>query len=332
MSELHSKNWPLLAPYVAFCINSYVHKVSGFSPGELFLGRPLSFLTIRPDSESGMKAETWLGEHLQIQEAVRSLLLSKRKKKLTQANRRRISPAFEVGHYILVKRSRFPQWPCKKLSSPYFGPFRILCVKPSSLLLKVSPYLGSECDVAFEFVKRFPHPAHFDDANHFDPENDSDNDFDLQPEISLQDDFSAGKDCASAEISSPELLGVPSQTSPSLVLHPSDSTPGNKEKDSPSGSSVFVTPGQKDASEIASPEEAALQGFYKVETILNHKVKQGYRFLTKWEGFEASESTWEPVKAFVHPDGTLNNVFVAYCQFHRLFVPLQRAYTLSQKC
>jgi transposase InsO family protein len=43
MSQLHSKNWPLLAPYVAFCINSYVHKVSGFSPGELFLGRPFSF-------------------------------------------------------------------------------------------------------------------------------------------------------------------------------------------------------------------------------------------------------------------------------------------------
>jgi transposase InsO family protein len=35
-------------------------------------------------------------------------------------------------------------------------------------------------------------------------------------------------------------------------------------------------------------------GFYQVEAILKHKYRQGWRFLTKWEGFPISSSTWEP--------------------------------------
>jgi hypothetical protein len=139
MSQLHTKNWPVLAPYVSFCINSCVHQASGFSPGELFLGRPLSFLTLRPDLDSGPSAQDWISEHLKIPEGVREVLLAKRKTKLLRANRRRISPAYHVGDHVLVKRSRFPQWPCKKLSSPFFGPFRVLCVKPSSFRAKSIP-------------------------------------------------------------------------------------------------------------------------------------------------------------------------------------------------
>ena len=57
-------------------------------------------------------------------------------------------------------------------------------------------------------------------------------------------------------------------------------------------------------------------GAYHVEQILRGQYRQGWRFLTKWEGYGTSESTWEPVRAFVHDDGKLNHVFVDYCLAH----------------
>ena len=57
-------------------------------------------------------------------------------------------------------------------------------------------------------------------------------------------------------------------------------------------------------------------GVYHIELILRRQYRQGWRFLTNWEGYGTSESTWEPVRAFVHDDGKLNHVFVDYCLAH----------------
>ena len=57
-------------------------------------------------------------------------------------------------------------------------------------------------------------------------------------------------------------------------------------------------------------------GAYQVEQILRGQCRQGWRFLTKSEGYGTSESTWKPVRAFVHDDGKLNHVFVDYCLAH----------------
>ena len=51
-------------------------------------------------------------------------------------------------------------------------------------------------------------------------------------------------------------------------------------------------------------------GAYHGEHILTGQYRQGWRFLMKWEGYGTSESTWEPVRAFLHDDGKLNRVFV----------------------
>ena len=55
---------------------------------------------------------------------------------------------------------------------------------------------------------------------------------------------------------------------------------------------------------------------YHVGQILRGQYRQGWRILMKWEGSGTSESTWEPVRAFVHDDGKINHVFVDYCLAH----------------
>ena len=72
-------------------------------------------------------------------------------------------------------------------------------------------------------------------------------------------------------------------------------------------------------------------GAYHVEQILGGQYGQGWRFLTKWGGYGTSESTWEPVPAFVDDDVKLNHVFVDYCVAHapRFDTALRQARRIS---
>ena len=72
-------------------------------------------------------------------------------------------------------------------------------------------------------------------------------------------------------------------------------------------------------------------GAYHIEQILRGQYRQGWRFLTKWEGFGTSQSIWEPVRAFMPDDGKLNHVFVDYCLTHapRFDTALRQARRIS---
>ena len=79
-------------------------------------------------------------------------------------------------------------------------------------------------------------------------------------------------------------------------------------------------------------EETAKEGFYLVKLVIPHRYRQGWRFLTLWEGFGVEEATWEPFSAFVLPEGRLNSVLVDYLSQNNLGELLRLAETLdSQK-
>ena len=54
------------------------------------------------------------------------------------------------------------------------------------------------------------------------------------------------------------------------------------------------------------------EGLYMVRSILRHRYRQGWRFLTLWETYGMGRATWEPFSAFVLPEGRLNTVLVDY--------------------
>ena len=78
-------------------------------------------------------------------------------------------------------------------------------------------------------------------------------------------------------------------------------------------------------------EKAAEQGFYNVERIENRTYKQGWRFLTIWEGYEIKDATWEPIKSFLLPDGKLNHKFQEYRLSKGLDKPLRTAINMANK-
>ena len=78
-------------------------------------------------------------------------------------------------------------------------------------------------------------------------------------------------------------------------------------------------------------EEMAKEGFYLVKSVLRHRYRQNWRFLTLWEGFGVEEATWEPFSAFVLPEGRLNSVLVDYLSQNNLGELLRLAETLASK-
>ena len=78
-------------------------------------------------------------------------------------------------------------------------------------------------------------------------------------------------------------------------------------------------------------EEMDKEAFYLVKSLIRHHYRQGWRFLTLWEGFGVEKATWEPFSAFVLPEGRLNSVLVDYLSQNNLEELLRLAETLASQ-
>ena len=76
-------------------------------------------------------------------------------------------------------------------------------------------------------------------------------------------------------------------------------------------------------------KEMAKERFYLVNSVIRHRYRQGWRFLTLWEGFGVEEATWEPFSAFVVPEGRPNSVLVDYVSQNNLGESLRLTETLA---
>ena len=74
----------------------------------------------------------------------------------------------------------------------------------------------------------------------------------------------------------------------------------------------------------------AVDGYYVVAGIARHEYKQGWKFLTLWDGYGLSEATWEPMSAFIQPDGSIHPILRSYLVENEGQL-LTRAETLSQR-
>ena len=92
-----------------------------------------------------------------------------------------------------------------------------------------------------------------------------------------------------------------------------------------------ASPEEADEIEQMTANEIAVDGYYMVAGIAGHEYKQGWKFLTLWDGYGLSESTWEPMSAFLQPDGSINPIFRSYLVENNEGQLLTRGETLSQR-
>ena len=79
--------------------------------------------------------------------------------------------------------------------------------------------------------------------------------------------------------------------------------------------------------QFASQRRAQKLNLMKVERILCHEFNNARRFLTKLEGFDVADSTWESVKAFCGRR-VINAEFIDYCAKHGLRQARSRDFTI----
>ena len=92
-----------------------------------------------------------------------------------------------------------------------------------------------------------------------------------------------------------------------------------------------ASPEEADELEEMTADEMAVHGYYVVAGIARHEYKQGWKLLTLWDGYGLSEATWEPMSAFIQPDGSIHPIFRSYLVENNEGQQLTRAETLSQR-
>ena len=92
-----------------------------------------------------------------------------------------------------------------------------------------------------------------------------------------------------------------------------------------------ASPEEADELEERTADEMAVDGYYVVAGIARHKYEQGWKFLTLWDGYGLPEVTWEPMSAFIQPDGSIIPIFRSYLVENNEGQLLTRAETLSQR-
>ena len=92
-----------------------------------------------------------------------------------------------------------------------------------------------------------------------------------------------------------------------------------------------ATSEEADELQEMTANEMAVDGYYVVAGIARHEYKQRWKFFTLWNGYRLSEATWEPMSAFLQPDGSINPIFRSYVTENNEGQLLTRAETLSQR-
>ena len=138
-----SRNWLRLVPYAIYLMNNQVSSRTGFTPTELFLGRPGFNFEFPCASEGNPKVDEWLTEQKRIADLCRSLLERKRSKENRTKNRKRKEAIYQIGDWVLVHHTRFTARPRNTLNSPYFRPFLVRDVAEGSVWIKTHPKYGA---------------------------------------------------------------------------------------------------------------------------------------------------------------------------------------------
>ena len=90
MATQKDRNWLKLVPYATWTMNNQLHQSTGFSPADLFFGRPSWIPDMIPDPEESPTTEKWIVSQIELQEKATKILQDAREKQLKRANRGRI--------------------------------------------------------------------------------------------------------------------------------------------------------------------------------------------------------------------------------------------------
>ena len=148
MSPSDHKNWAVIIPFLISGLNASPTTSTGYTPNEIFWGSDLNTFPppLIPADEPYVNADSFLNVLRRGQEykweVIRNRAQKLQDERLEVTNKHKSKGKFEVGDFVMIK-DRSPKGKFeKKLSNRFKGPYRILKVYTSSLV--VLPWIHND--------------------------------------------------------------------------------------------------------------------------------------------------------------------------------------------
>ena len=150
-----TRDWVRLLPVISLMMNSQQSSATGYSPHELFLGRPAWFLHAPYPEDTHSSVGEWVQEQQAKVDKAEAMLQRVRERQWNKKNKHRVPATYQEGDWVLVHHSRLPAWPRSTSDDPYFGPYKILSVDGHRITVRCSPRLGGDLVCAAQHLKRY---------------------------------------------------------------------------------------------------------------------------------------------------------------------------------
>ena len=121
-----TRDWVRQLPVISLMMNSQESSATGYSPHELFLGRPAWFLHAPYPDDTHSSVGEWVQEQQAKVDKAKAMLQRVRERQWNKKNKHRVPATYQEGDSVLVHHSRLPAWPRTTGDDPYFGPYKIL--------------------------------------------------------------------------------------------------------------------------------------------------------------------------------------------------------------
>ena len=137
-----TRDWVRLLAVISLMTNSQESSATGYSPHELFLGRPAWFLHAPYPEDTHSSVGEWVQEQQAKVDKAKAMLQRVRERQWNKENKHRVPAIYQEGDWVLVHHSRLPAWPRSTSDHPYFRPYKILSVDGHRITVRCSPRLG----------------------------------------------------------------------------------------------------------------------------------------------------------------------------------------------
>ena len=103
-----TRDWVRLLPVISSMMNSQESSATGYSPHELFLGRPAWFLHAPYPEDTHSSVGEWVQEQQAKVDKAKAMLQRVRERQWNKKNKHRVPATYQEGDWVLVHHSRLP--------------------------------------------------------------------------------------------------------------------------------------------------------------------------------------------------------------------------------
>ena len=141
-------------------MNSQETSATGYSPRELFMGRPAWFLHAPYPEDSSSAVGKWVKEQQdKVDKAEAKAMLQRvRERQWNKKNKHRVPASYQQGEWVLLHHGQLLAWPRSTSDDPYFGPYKILSVDGHRIPVPCSPRLRGTLMCAAQQLKHYYDP------------------------------------------------------------------------------------------------------------------------------------------------------------------------------